>query len=261
MLSQFEYMLGMVEIDAAVLVSVLAIFMLGGIIKGILGFGLPLITIGLLPFFISVEIAIAIAAVVQPFTNIGQLLTSGSFKQAIACTWPVILTLGPGVALGAWYLGGMSPENLLLIAGCVVMVFSLINLTGFTIAVPEGKEQATGLVAGMVAGLIGALTAINGMIFIMYLVGLGVERRVFRSAIAVLFIVSAIFITSGYWVVGFLDEGKVVLGLACIAPSFIGMWIGNKFGELLPNEGFRKLVLIALLIIGSGFVIRGAGLS
>ena len=259
MLSQFQNMFSGAEIDAFLVVVALSIFLLGGIIKGILGFGLPLITIGLLPFFVSVEIAIAVAAIVQPFTNVGQLLTSGNIRQALACTWPVMLTLGPGVALGAWYLGGMSPDNLLLIAGCVVIAFSLINLTGFTIAVPAGNEKITGLGAGLVAGIIGALTAINGMIFIMYLVGLGVERRVFRSAIALLFIVSAIFITSSYWVVGFLDKGKLLLGFACIAPSFIGMWIGNKLGERLPNESFRKVVLIALLIIGVGFVTRGAG--
>ncbi len=259
LLSQLENMTAFAGISVSLFVVVLAVFLLGGIVKGILGFGLPLITIGLLPFFIPVELAIVISAVVQPFTNVGQLITSGNPRQAVACTWPVILTLGPGVALGAWYLSGVSADGLLLIAGCAVVAFSLTNLTGFTISISPRRSMVAGLATGFVAGVIGALTAINGMIFIMYLVGLGVERRVFRSSIALLFIVSALFIASGYWAVGFLDMGRAMLALACVVPSFIGMWIGNAIGERMPNEGFRKAVLIALLIIGAGFVVRGIG--
>ena len=244
------------DLDAFTFFIVMAIFLLGGVIKGILGFGLPLITMSLLPFVVPVEKSIVISALVQPLTNLGQLITSGGIRRAAESVMPVLLGLPAGVIVGTWFLASLESENLLAILGCTVLAFSLYNLTGFSIRITDTYRQITGGILGFAGGVIGILTSINGPVFIMYLLGIGADRQNFRSAIALLFVVSALLISSGFWSVGLLDKPTVLLGMYCLLPAFAGMWLGNLVGKKIPAEVFRRIVLAILAVIGSSFLFK-----
>lgn len=246
--------LGIEAIDLAV---VLFIFFVAGSVKGILGFGLPLITMSLMPFFIPVELAIVLSAIVQPATNINQLITSGGAREAFKSTWTILLALIPSVALGAWFLKEIEGNSHMLILGITLICFSLYTISGHAFVIAKQRQNMVGGVTGLVAGIIGSLTSINGVFFIMYLVGIGASRQAFRSAIALLFIVSGVLISSGFWYADLLDKNNLIMGLIALIPCFVGMWVGNIIGERIPNDTFRKLVLSMLLVIGAVFVFRG----
>ena len=239
------------------LVMVFAIFLIAGSVKGVLGFGLPLITMSLLPFFIPVELAIVLSALVQPATNIGQLISTGGARHAFETTWPILLALIPSVALGAWFLSELEGNLHLFILGLTLIGFAIYSLSGFSVAISQARQTLVGGVTGLVAGFIGVLTSINGMFFIMYLVGIGADRQAFRAAIALLFIVSGVLINSGFWFAGLLNQNNIIIGVLVLAPAFLGMWVGNKIGDRIPNDLFRKLILYALLVIGCVFIWRG----
>ncbi len=130
----------------------------------------------LLPFVIPVELAIVLSALVQPATNIGQLISTGGAKEAFRSTWAILLALIPSVALGAWFLNELEGNSHLLILGLTLICFSIYSISGFAISISKGRQNLAGSITGFVAGLIGVLTSINGMFFIMYLVGIGADR-------------------------------------------------------------------------------------
>ena len=171
-------------LEVIAFVLVFAIFLIAGTVKGVLGFGLPLITMSLLPFVIPVELAIVLSALVQPATNIGQLISTGGAKQAFNSTWPILLALVPSVALGAWFLLELEGNAHLLILGLTLIGFALHSLSGFIFKISKERQNIVGGVTGFVAGIVGIFTSINGMFFIMYLVGIGAKRNEFRAAIA-----------------------------------------------------------------------------
>ncbi len=247
-------------LSAPELGAVLAIFLMGGFVKGALGFGLPIATISVLPLVIPVDMALAINTVVQPLTNLGQLFGSGHGWASVRRFWPMTVPLAVGVGVGASFVKGLDPETLLLILGLFVMAFTALSLRGVALPVGPRRERAAGLGTGFVAGLVGALTAANGPIFVMYLLGLRLPRQEFRGALGFLFIVSGALIAGGFWSVGFLDAGRAVLALLCIPSAFLGMWAGDRAAGRLPAEAFRLAVLIALFGLGAAFVMRGAGL-
>jgi uncharacterized membrane protein YfcA len=244
-------------VETFALALVFCIFFIAGSVKGVLGFGLPLITMSLLPFVIPVELAIVLSALVQPATNIGQLISTGGAKEAFQSTWAILLALIPSVALGAWFLNELEGNSHLLILGLTLICFSIYSISGFAISISKGRQNLAGSITGFVAGLIGVLTSINGMFFIMYLVGIGADRKAFRAAIALLFIVSGILINSGFWFAGLLNQNNIIIGALVLIPCFIGMWSGNFIGNRIPNDVFRKMILYALLIIGCVFIYRG----
>ncbi|MGF1500591.1 MAG: sulfite exporter TauE/SafE family protein [Paracoccaceae bacterium] len=242
-----------------VFLGILGAFLAGGLVKGVLGFGLPLITMSILPFFAPLDLALAINILVQPVSNLGQLFGSGVARETMRRFWVFVPTLGIGVAAGTAFLSGLSPETLLLCIGAMVMAFSVVQLTGARIAIPARHETAGGAVTGLLAGVAGALTTVNGPLFILYLVGCEVDRTVFRATLAYLFIVSAVFIAGGFASIGILTTERVGIAAVCLAPIFAGMWLGNRMGRRLPQALFRRLVLVALFGIGANFVARGAG--
>ena len=244
-------------VEPATLAAILSIFFIGGFVKGVLGFGLPMMTMAMLPFLIPIEAAIVISALVQPATNVGQLITSGGIAKAFRVSWPVILTLLPGVALGAWFLSSLDQGHIMLIVGVMVVAFSIYTLSGFNISISRQLRKPVGMLTGFVAGIVGGLTSINGSLFIMYLVGLNTNRQEFRSAIAMLFVVSGALISSGFWTIGLLDRSTGLIGLLSLLPCFLGMWAGNTVGTRIPNDAFRRVILVALLIVGAVFIVRG----
>ncbi len=247
----------MFGVDLFALTSVFVIFFIAGSVKGVLGFGLPLITMSLLPFIVPVELAIVLSALVQPATNIGQLISTGGAKQAFKSTWTILLALVPSVAIGAWFLSALEGNSHLLILGLTLIAFSIYSISGFVFSITKERQNAMGVFTGFVAGLVGVLTSINGMFFIMYLVGIGADRKAFRAAIALLFIVSGVLINSGFWFAGLLNQNNIIIGVLVLIPCFLGMWIGNRIGDQIPNELFRKMILYALLVIGCVFIWRG----
>jgi len=204
-------------LEILTLLLVFAIFLIAGTVKGVLGFGLPLITMSLLPFAIPV----------------------------------------PSVALGAWFLSELEGNAHLFILGLTLVCFALHSLSGFVFKISKEHQNMVGGITGFVAGIVGMLTSINGMFFIMYLVGIGAKRNEFRAAIALLFIVSGVLINSGFWFAGLLNQNNILIGILVLIPCFAGMWIGNIIGNRIPNEVFRKMILYALLLIGCVFIWRG----
>jgi uncharacterized membrane protein YfcA len=244
-------------LEIVAFLSVFAIFLIAGTVKGVLGFGLPLITMSLLPFVIPVELAIVLSALVQPATNIGQLISTGGARQAFYSTWTILLALIPSVALGAWFLSELEGNSHLFILGLTLIGFAVHSLSGFVFRIAKERQNIVGGITGFVAGIVGMLTSINGMFFIMYLVGIGAQRNEFRAAIALLFIVSGVLINSGFWFAGLLNQNNIILGILVLIPCFTGMWLGNIIGNRIPNEVFRKMILYALLVIGCVFIWRG----
>lgn len=247
-------------IEPIYLLLILAIFLIAGTVKGVLGFGLPIITMSLLPFVIPVEHAIVLSAIVQPATNIFQFVTSGLYRRAVQISLPVLIALVPGILVGALFLTKLNSGMLLLLVGATITLFSLNELIGFGIKISENYRVHSGAGFGFVAGVFGALTALNGWAFIMYLVGIGTDRKEFRSAIALLFLVSGTLISSSFWAVGLLDLNLLMIGVLVIFPAFLGMWMGDKMGNRIPAELFKKLLLVALVLIGLLIVSRGLGL-
>ncbi|MGF1445972.1 MAG: sulfite exporter TauE/SafE family protein [Pikeienuella sp.] len=244
-------------LDAHAFVPVLAIFVFGGFIKGGLGFGLPLATISLLPLVIPVDMALAINTIVQPITNLGQLWGSGRGREAVARFWPMLPPLAVGVALGALLVKSIPPDTLTLVLGIFIMVFCTLSVSGWVLPIKPTQERAAGIGTGFAAGIVGALTAANGPVFVIYLMALKLDQALFRATLGFLFVVSGALVAGGFASVGFLDWGRTLLALLCVPSALLGMWLGTRLARRLAAEAFRRAVLVGLFCLGANFSLRG----
>jgi uncharacterized membrane protein YfcA len=244
------------EFSWLTLALVLAIFFVGGVVKGALGFGLPLLTMSVLPLLVPVQLALAINAVVLPCANFSQFVGARLAGPTFARFWPVIVGVVTGVPLGVLFLKAMDERAVLLLLGSLVVGVSAMTFAAPRLRIPARLERRAGIGVGVAAGVVGALTTANGPVFVMYLVGLGIERRLFVSALGLLFVISGVLIAGSFATIGVLDLDRLLLALVCLAPALVGMWGGNRFGRRMSSERFRTVILGALVLLGANLVWR-----
>ncbi|MCQ0988244.1 sulfite exporter TauE/SafE family protein [Jiella marina] len=244
--------------DPASLALLVAIFVAGGMVKGALGFGLPLTTMAILPFFVPVDFALAVNALVLPFTNIAQFIQAKRMRETIYRFRLVLLGVAFGVPVGAMLVSRISDSALLIALGVFVLLFVGLTLTRPALAIAAPAERPVGLGVGVAAGIVGALTTANGPLFVMYLVGLKVDRKLFVSTLSLLFIVSGVLISGTFVAAGLIDTTRLAISALCIPASLAGMAAGNAIGDRISADRFRLAVLLFLAFLAVNLILTGA---
>ena len=71
----------------------LAVFLIAGVVKGLVGMGLPTITIALTSLVLPLSDTIALIALPTIFTNLWQAAVGGKFRVILRRQWPLIVPL------------------------------------------------------------------------------------------------------------------------------------------------------------------------
>lgn len=74
-------------------VFVAAVFVLAGLVKGVIGLGLPTISMGLLALVMTPLEAAAILILPSFVTNIWQMVAGGALTRLLARLWPMMLAV------------------------------------------------------------------------------------------------------------------------------------------------------------------------
>ncbi|MGD8989193.1 MAG: TSUP family transporter, partial [Syntrophobacterales bacterium] len=122
--------------DAATIFSIVATFLIAGTVKGVIGLGLPTLSVALLTVAIDLPSAMALLLVPSFITNLWQAMVGGNSKAILLRLWPFLLMATVTVWLGATALTRVDISLLSALLGGLLVVYSTVNLGGlrFTIA-------------------------------------------------------------------------------------------------------------------------------
>ena len=243
-------------IDASpmLLIAAIAALLAGGIAKGILGVGLPMIALPLL--YTSVPIREAIALMYGPVLvmNVWQTFQGGYFKIALKKFWPMMIAVILGTWLGAKTLVGIDSNLLQIVVGTTVIVFSLVNLLQPKLAIPERHALWISIIVGLIGGFFGGLTLFIGPTVIMFLVALRTPKDEFIGTVALVYLLGIIPTGITYVAEGVLRTEHIVPTLVACIPVFVGMLAGQWVRSRVNEVTFRKVLLIAMVVIGLNMV-------
>lgn len=226
----------------------------GGLVKGTIGVGLPMVALPLLSTAVSLRDTIAILYLSVLFTNIWQAFRGGYFIQAFKRFWPMML----GVIVGAWFgsktLVAIDPNWLTGIVGFTVAFFSSVNLLNPKLTVPEKHEVWLSVLIGLTGGFFGGLTLFIGPAVIMFLVALQVKKEEFIGTIGLVYLLGVVPTGIFYVIDGTFRAEHVVPALLAAIPVVLGMFIGQHIRHHINEEVFRKVLLVALILIGLNMI-------
>jgi uncharacterized membrane protein YfcA len=237
-----------------VLIAAIAALFAGGLAKGVLGVGLPMIALPLL--YTSVPIREAVALMYGPVLvmNLWQTFQGGYFLVALKKFWPMMVAVIAGTWLGAKTLVGIDSQTLQIVVGITVAGFSLVNLLQPKLAVPAKHALWLSILVGLTGGFFGGLTLFIGPAVIMFMVALRVPKDEFIGTIALVYLLGIIPTGITYVMEGVLRTEHIIPSAIACVPVFIGMVVGQWIRGRVNEDTFRKTLLIALVLIGLNMV-------
>ncbi len=244
---------------AETLALIAAIFVLAGLVKGVVGLGLPIVSLGLLTTVAGLEVAMALMLAPSFATNVWQALQGGAFRALLRRLWTLLLAACLGIWFGAAVLARSDAGLLSGLLGLALVLYALSGLSGFHLPAPGRREvwisPGLGLVNGVMTGLTGSFTVPG----VAYLQALGLTRDELIQAMGILFTVSTVALAVALADNRLLSAELGVLSGTALAPAFLGLWLGRWLRYRIPEARFRQVFLVALLLLGAYIVARAIG--
>lgn len=247
---------GMFGQEPLILVAIALALMLGGFVKGVVGIGLPIVSIAALSSVIDAHFALGIIMFPLLFTNLSQMLQAGRPLEVVRRFWPLILTMLVCVWLGTNLVVRLPGGTLYGFIGAAVVLFTTVNYFTPDWRLPPRSERWASPLAGAFSGLLGGISTIWGPPLIMYFVMIRLPKEAFIRVTGLIWFIASIPLLLGYRQNGILDDSTALLSLAACPPSFLGQWIGTLVRARIEQERFRKVLLIVFFLIGLNLIRR-----
>jgi uncharacterized membrane protein YfcA len=228
----------------------LAVFLLAGTVKGLVGLGLPTIVIALTTLVLPLTESIAMIALPTIFTNVWQAAVGGNFRRILRRQWPLIVPLAIVLYLTMWLVGQKGPDWAFLVLGTVLIVYSGLGLFRVRLHIHADLEKPLAPLIGMVSGFVAGVVGVPIIPLMPYLQGLDIKPSELVQTLGVVLCATSLTLTSSLLFFGLLDGPRAVVSAAAVVPALAGMWVGQQVRLRLSVEQFRLAVFWALLLTG-----------
>ena len=236
--------------------AVFAVFLVAGGVKGVVGFGLPTVSLGLLTAALDLTTAMVLLLAPSFVTNIWQALAGGNGGAILRRLWPFLVMATATVWLGGLVLARVDVAWLSGLLGVLFVVHAALNLGGAGIALSARQEAWAGPALGAVNGLFTGMTGTFGVPGMLFLQAIGLPRDMLVQAMGILFTLSTAALAAALHGNGLLQVSLGSLSGAALVPAAIGMAVGQRIRKRLSEERFSRILFIALLLLGGYIILR-----
>ena len=234
------------------------LFFMAGIIKGCIGFALPVATIPFLSLFINPVNAIALMSISLFSTNIMNVKIGLKEWRNLKDIVPFLVIGFCSVPIGVWILKWMDPNIVRLVLALAIAIFVFVK--GFFPAPKINSDLmkiwGLGSIFGFLGGLLGGMIGIPGPSTLIYFSMFDWKKDTF------IFLINSFnALTSGLLVASFFTQGiytETIFSYAILVliPVFLGYWIGLKLRKNINQNRFELIVKIVLIVIALVLLVR-----
>src|SRR6202034_2253554 len=197
-------------------------FLLAGVVKGVIGLGLPTVSMGLLSLVMAPAKAASLLIVPSFVTNVWQLAAGPSFGQLARRLSPMLAGVVVGTLAGTGLLTGSHAGQAATALGVLLMLYAVLGLTSVRFSVAPAAEWWLGLLIAALTALAAAATGVFAIPAVPYLGALNLDKEDMIQALGLSFTVSTIALAAALAAGGAFALGDVGLSTAALAPVLLG---------------------------------------
>ena len=243
-----------------VLIPATLIFIAAGIVKGVLGMGLPTVAIGLLGLVIAPVEAAAMLVLPSLITNIWQLLAGPNFKALSKRFGTLLLGICLGTPFGVSFITSGNTQIVTAGLGLVLVLYGAFGLSAVKLVVRPETEWWLSPLMGLFTGILMGATGISALPVAPYFTALGLKKDDLIQALGLSFTVSSFALAVGLWLTGTFKMAVATASLVALLPAFAGMYAGQKIRNKMPQDVFKTCFFTGLLILGAYMSFRAISL-
>src|ERR1019366_7498566 len=225
-------------------------FLLAGLVKGVIGLGLPTVAIGLLGLLMTPAQAAAILVVPSLVTNIWQFAAGGGLLTLVRRMGPMLAGIALGTWIGAVLLPSGSSAQATVWLGVALAIYAGLGLIKVQFSVPPHAELWLGPVVGIA-------TAVFALPAVPYIQALKFERDRLVQALGLSFTVSTVTLALALYHAGEMHMALAWPSLVALGTALAGMWLGQMVRGRVREQTFRLWFFLGLLALGIHLALRG----
>ncbi len=235
----------------------IAVFVAAGMVKGVVGLGLPTLAMALLALRLVPAQAAALLILPSLVTNVWQMLPWRGLPPLLRTLWPMQVGVVLGTLAGAWWLGAPAGDWAKAALGLALVAYGAWGLWGVQLPRPSlAVQRSAGPLVGAVTGLVTAATGVFVVPAVPYLQALGLARDDLVQAMGLSFTVSTLALALGLALNQQYPATTAIGSALLVLPALIGMQIGQRLRQRLSPARFRLCFMGALVLLGGWMVWR-----
>ena len=239
-------------------IATASVFLLAGVVKGVLGLGLPTVAMGLLVILMSPAQAAALIFAPSLVTNLWQAIAGARLGSLLRRFWPMLLATCLGVGAVTSLLPGALGDGAVGALGLLLAFYAASGLFGFRMAVSSRAEPWLSPMVGLATGAATAATGVFVMPAVPYLQALELDKDELVQALGLSFTVSTLALGFSLVLDGSLRIETAGASLLALAPAVAGMWLGQAMRGRIGQTTFRRCFFVALAALGVHLAVRSA---
>lgn len=241
--------------DPTIIIIIIFAVLAGGLVKGTLGFGMPMVALPIIAFIIPPTTAMILLCAPIFLTNFLQI----KFRQGVSSYrfLPMFLSLIIGLIIGARLILEIDVKTITQIIAVSIIFAALVNCFGIKIKnINKNHENTITSLIGFGSGILGGLSTFYGPPMLAYLVAVDLPKEKFVRTVSTMYFIGSFPLYGSLIYYGFATKEDLIFSLILIIPAFIAQQVGTKIRDKFNQKQFRICILITLIILGFSLLVK-----
>lgn len=217
------------------------------IVKGLVGFGDPLISTPLLSAILPNSV---ITPGLMPISLVlnARVVWKNRMHFSPSMVLPIAAFVLLGIIPGTLLLRYGSPSKLKLLLGLVIIALGVEMLTRKV----NSRGHPNPVIRGTISFLSGITAGLFGidLLFLAYLERVSLRRDEFRANVCFVFLFECLFRGVLYLINGMFTLDSLLLSLIAFPSALLGMWIGCWLDRHVNDQASRRFMIYVFLLGG-----------
>jgi hypothetical protein len=233
---------------SASLAWALGIALIGGVVRGVTGFGGAMVMTPALSLMLGPLHAVMSVLLLEAFAATSMLPAAARIANW-RTLMPISLAACATLPFGGYLLVTADPTLLRRCIAATVIAFALLLMTGFRYA---GRQRlGTSVAVGSVSGVLVGATSVGGPPVILYLLSGPEPAAVTRANLTLYIAFISVAALVMMWARGILNADSLLTALMLAIPFYAGVWMGGHVFGRISEPVFRRWTLVFLVAISS----------
>ncbi len=244
------------DLSPTLIATIGGVFLLAGFVKGVIGLGLPTISIGLLSLVMSPAQAAVLLIFPSTITNIQQMRPATTLVPLCRRLWPMMFGIVMGTFAGGGLINGADAKLAAAALGAALVIYGGLGLAEVQFRVERRHESWLSPLVGAITGAITAATGIFVIPAVPYLQAVGFEKNELVQALGVSFFVSTLALAATLGSTGLAEGGLAWTAIGTLIPALAGQAIGQTVRVTIDATTFKRWFFTGLIALGSVLIAK-----